>query len=343
MALPCHRLPPPCGTPVGYDRERMSRCLALLAIATIAAAGCGTYNYNRAALVPHAAPRLHSGAPMTSTGELSVGASSIAHLGEPGLGDPEAGVEIPGTQLHADGRVRLRRSAVSLGFVYENGLDAGAAKLKASQPPVDGGSVTGFGVTLDGSIPTSSPQVHIGLGVELMTWRVPYVEYASCAQGEACFPYAVMTEGTDAVGTAAVSVTPTYAVGRDLHVFGGVTARQHPTLKQKGQETDPLWTTPEVESGAVNFLVSAGVELALAGGAVKVSGVAYYDITPDPAEYRPGLAALLTIPLGRDDRDPPPGAPVPMPAPGPYPGQPGPPYAPPPPPYVPPPAPAPGY
>ena len=50
----------------------------------------GRYTFEEVALAAR-----NSGMPLEGRGELSVGASSIAHLGDPGVGDPTAGVEIP--------------------------------------------------------------------------------------------------------------------------------------------------------------------------------------------------------------------------------------------------------
>jgi hypothetical protein len=288
--------------------------------------------------------------PLEGMAELSAGASSVSHLGDPGVGDPEAGVEIPGTQLF--GQLRFGFGLASVGMLYQNGLDQGAEPLKSTQPPVEAGSVHGYGMTTDFSIKTANPRLRVGLGLELMIWDVPYVEYYTCAAGEACFPYAIQAEGRDRVPTVGASLTPSYHTG-DVTVFGGLTARQHPTLQQKGMDTDPLFDEPEVESGPFNFIISAGAELALAGGQVKASAIAYWDMTQNPAKYGPGVALVLAVPLGRRHHDPgatappppvypyaPPAPYPPAPAPPPYPPAPA-PYPPAPAPYPPAPAPPP--
>src|SRR5688572_18741869 len=84
--------------------------------------GCGNYTYNRAALVPRATPRMTSGQPIEGRGQLSLGASSVAHLGDPEIGDDKnAGVEIPGTQLFGALKGRIGE-IFSFGVLYENGL-----------------------------------------------------------------------------------------------------------------------------------------------------------------------------------------------------------------------------
>ena len=301
--------------------------------------GCGTYNYNRAALVPRATPRMTTGQPIDGQAQLAVGASSVAHLGKPGVGDPNAGVEIPGTQLHGDLRARIGES-VSFGILYENGLDQGAKPLKSTQPPVEGGNVAGYGLAMDVSIPTSDPRFRVGLGVDAIVWSVPYVEYFTCAAGEDCFPYSVQESGRDLVETFAASLTPSFKATPEVTVFGGVTARQHPTIQQKGMEMDPLFSEPEVESGPINFIVSGGASFSLGNGAVYASAIAYWDVSSDPAKYKPGLALMLAVPFGKSyaarQSQPPPQYPPPgYPPPG-Y-------YAPPPQQYPPPGYPPQGY
>ena len=311
-----------------------------LAWVALVLGACGTYNYNRAALVPRATPRMHSGAPLDGRAELSVGASSVASFGDPGVGDPNAGVEIPGTQLHGDMRVRLG-DIVALGFIYENGLDKGATPLKSTQPPVEGGNVQGMGMSVDIAVPTNNPNLHIGLGLDAIVWSVPYVEYFTCAMDESCFPYQIQNHGSDDVDTFAASFTPTYVASDQVTVFGGVTLRNHPTINQKGQEMDPLFFSPQVESGPANLVVSGGVQVSLAEGAVLASAVAYWDSSQNIAKYTPGLGMLLSVPFGRKtaprDPPPPPGylyvpppgyAPPPPPPPPPLPPAPPPPLAP---------------
>jgi hypothetical protein len=293
---------------------------------------------------------MSGGHPLQGKGQLTLGASSVAHLGDPSAGDPNAGIEVPGTQLFGSLRGQLN-DTLSFGLIYENGLDAGAKPLKSTQPPVEGGSVQGYGVSTDVSIRMSDPRFRIGLGFDLMVWNVPYVEYLSCAAGSDCFPYSIQNEGTDLVGTAAASVTPSYRVRDGLTLFGGLTVRQHPTLRQKGQENEPLLDDVEVQSGPANFLVSGGVELALGDGAVFATAIAYWDVSREPARYGPGAALMLSIPFGK--REPRPDTPAPPPPPpwgpmappppmGPM-GPPPPPMGPPPPYPPPPPPPPPGY
>jgi hypothetical protein len=253
---------------------------------------------------------MSGGPPLAGQAQLAVGASSVAHFSAPGPGDPNAGIEIPGTQLFGSLRGQLN-DTFSLGALYENGLDRGAKPLKGTQPPVEGGSVQGYGLTADVSIRTGDPRLRIGLGVDAMIWRVPYVEYLTCAAGEACAPYMIVEHDADMVGTFAASVTPSYRATDVVTVFGGLTVRQHPTIQQKGQEMGPLLDDPEVQSGPANVIASGGVELSIAEGALLASAIAYWDVSREPARYGPGAAVMLSIPFGKRA-----GAPAPSPPPG---------------------------
>lgn len=316
--------------------------LPRFSVLVILTAACGTYNANRAALVPRATPRMTSGQPLTGFAQFSAGASSVANLGEPGVGDPDAGIEIPSTQLHSSLKL-APNDRVSFGLLYENGLDRGATPLKSTQPPVENGSVQGYGFSIDVSVPTGDPKWRVGLGLDAMMWTVPYVEFLTCAKGEDCFPFMIEDKGTDNVGTFAASVTPSYRADKHVTVFGGLTVRQHPTLQQKTTEVDPIFDEPEVDSGPFNVIGAAGIEIAFADGGLLASAMAYMDFTGDPAKYKPGLALMLSVPIGKREPKPRP-APVLVPVYDPASGAPPPPPAYPPtyPPPPPPPPPA-GY
>ncbi|HEY4180171.1 MAG TPA: hypothetical protein VGM90_25185 [Kofleriaceae bacterium] len=293
--------------------------------------GCGTFNYNRAALVPRGTPRVTTGTPMDSVGQLDVGATSIAHLSSPGEGDPNQGVEIPGTQLHGGAKLRAGKN-LQLGIIYENGFDSGAKAIKSTQPPVDNGNVAGYGISIDAIIPTSDPNLNVGIGFDGILWSVPYVQYNSCAAGADCFPYSITERGRDHVNAFAASITPSYKVDPSIVIFGGATIRNQPTIQQKGQTMDPLLGDPndsEVQSGPANIIVSAGAQFSLADGSVLISGVAFYDVTKNVYQDKPGLGVMVSLPIGhlpkQQPANPPPQQQWYPPPPG---GYPPPPYAP---------------
>lgn len=305
-----------------------------------------TKNYNRAALVPRATPRMTSGAPIEGKGQLSIGASSVAHLGDPEQGDvSNQGIELPGTQLFGNLKGRFGEH-FSFGILYETGLDKGAKKLNSSQPDVDEGNTHGYGISMDVAIPIDE-KWNIGVGVDAMLWSCPYVEYDTVV-GTGGFTY--HDRGRDTVEQLAASITPSYKIDDDILVFGGLTVKNHPTIDQKG--TGTTIDDVQVDAGPGNYIISGGIEASLAKGAIKLSAMAYYDVSRDPAKYGPGMALMLSLPFGKrhDPNQPPPAGVIysPQPygqppyGPQPYPPQPYPPQPYPPQPYPPAPQPAPG-
>jgi len=270
--------------------------LGCLAGAVALAAGCSTYNVNRSALAPHAAPQLHPIAPMDTVAQLGLGASSVAHVKNPEVGNPSASVEIPGTQLHGDARLRVN-DWLTVGLVYENGLDATAHKPKGNlQPDVDAGNVTGYGASFEIALPTPNPQLTLGVSFNAMLWDVPWVEWRTCIDSclsEDGFTYEA--SGVQGVMTLGAGFTPTYRTG-SITWFGGISAREHPTIEQKGMEVGPNFDA-DVRSGPLAWTASAGAQVDLGG--VKGSVVLYQTLTNDPVQYGPSVAALLVVPLGK--------------------------------------------
>jgi hypothetical protein len=279
-----------------------------------------TTNYNRAALVPRATPRMTSGQPIEGRGQLSLGASSVAHLGDPKEGSTSnQGIEIPGTQFFGNIKGRIGE-VFTFGFQYENGLDAGAKKINKSQPDVDSGNVSGYGVNLDFYIPIED-KWKVGIGVDAMLWNCPYTSYETTQTGS----ITIRDTGSDIVEQLAASVTPSYKLDDDITLFGGLTIRQHPTIDQKGMGT--VIDDVEVRPGPANYIVSGGIEASLANDAVLLSAMAYYDLSRDIAKYGPGMALMVSLPFGKrkPPQQPPPGMIYAPPGYGPPPGQPYPP------------------
>lgn len=263
-----------------------------LVLALSVASGCAVKRVNRAAMVPHMTPTLRSGAPFEAPAELMVGASSVAHTWL-GSSDDSAAVEIPGTQAEAAARLRVTDN-VGLGLLYARGFGATAERIKSTQPPVDG-DVSGAGMSINGSIPTSDPRWRVGLNAEFVVWKVPYVEYSTCIDNCGGVPWTTVEEDTASVGQFALGVVPTYSTGK-VNLWGGVTVRTHPTIEQKGVEVG-VDTTDEVEAGSFNTVASLGADIDVGSG-VRVGATAYQVLHGRPASYGPSLAATITIPLG---------------------------------------------
>lgn len=266
--------------------------LATLATGLLAASACSVTRVNRAAMVPHMTPTLRAGAPFEAPAELSVGASSVAHT-TLGASDASAAVEIPGTQAEVAARLRITPN-VGLGILYARGFGATSEAIKNNQPPIDG-DVAGSGISVNGVIPTSDPRWHVGINAEFLVWNIPYVEYETCIENCGPVPWSGVEHGDSSIGQVALGIVPTYD-GGSWRAWGGVTARNHPTIEQKGTELG-VDVEDEVEAGSFNAVVSAGLDLDLGGG-IRAGATLYQVVRGAPASYGPSLAATLTVPLG---------------------------------------------
>ena len=272
--------------------------LALVLAPALALAGTGCVErVNRAAMVPHATPILANGNPLDTPAEFSAGASSVAHT-TLSSSDESAAVEIPGTQLEGSLRVRLGRYG-AIGLVVAHGLASTAQQIKREQPDVEGTGPLGKGFQLTASIPTGDPRWHVGLAAEFLSWTVPYVEYGVCVENCGGIPWTSIERGEDEVGQAAFAVIPTYRSGR-WNLWGGLTARSHPTIQQKGVESS-LDFEGDVEAGSFNTIVSAGADIEFGGG-VRAGMTLYQVVVGQPANYGPAVSAMVTIPLGGSRR-----------------------------------------
>ena len=291
----------------------MKPALLLVPVLAVAATGC-IERVNRAAMVPHATPILASGSPLDTVAELSAGASSIAHT-TLSSNDDSAAVEIPGTQIEGSLRAALTRH-FTVGLVVAHGLASTSEKIKREQPDVEGTGPLGKGLQIVGSIPTGDPRWHVGLAAEFLSWTVPYVEYGVCVENCGGVQWTSIERGEDEVGQAAFAVIPSYRSGR-WNLWGGLTARTHPTIQQKAVESS-LDFSGDVESGTFNAIVSAGADVQLGGG-VRGGLTLYQVVVGQPASYGPSLSAMLTIPLGPSRRPKPAAAAAASPAPTPAP------------------------
>lgn len=270
-------------------------------------AGCSTYAQHRAALVPHATPLPTDGQPLAAPAEISIGADNLVDLAAPHLGNPDAGVVVPKQQLRGQALFRVAPN-LSIGAVYEQGIRQNATRVSSTVPPIDEGTLAGPGVQMAYSLPTGTPGFRVGFATEIVFWNIPWVEYTSCIDN--CFggPYTYSQRDSTVIPTAAFAIVPSYRTGA-LTLFGGLTARNHPTITEKVITTIPD-SNGDVDSGPYNLTAHAGVAVELGGG-VRASVFVHQTLTSDPVAYGPGLGMLLSIPLGHDA--PPPPAPAPAP------------------------------
>ncbi len=267
--------------------------ISSLALAGIPLVAACVGNVQRSARVPHPAVPNATGQGMSSLADFSVGASSITDVVAPSVGDATQAVEVPGTQMR--GEFRLRTTANSfVGVVHERGFASTSQQPDSTQAPVGNGDVLGYGMVVGGSVKTSMPELRIGLVGEFMIWNVPYVEYQTLAPG---LPtnYTIVEHGTDSVATFGLGVSPSYKVGQ-FTAFGGVFARNHPTTLRKEYNV-VLQAGGDVESGPLNILLDAGVAYDFSK---QLSGslIINQNITANPVQYGPGLQVALTAKLG---------------------------------------------
>jgi hypothetical protein len=298
----------------------MRLVLAFVAAGLVGCIPPPVYRVQRTARVPHPAAPLRTGEPLAGPVELSVGASSIGDVTKPELVDEQASIEVAREQMRAEVRIRLGKRG-ELTPIFETAMGK-MVPLDSTQAPVEDGKPAGKGLAVRYSIDTGAPGFSVGLGVEAMSWTIPYVEYRTCI--EYCednnAPIMEKHYGREDVGTFGLSLAPTYRSG-NLAMFATAYTRRHPTIKRKGtEELSPDYDS-DVDGGNYNLMLSAGLEYRLP--VASVMATVQQDVTRDPVAYGPsfGLAIALRVPEPkphRIDREPPP-----MPPPPPTYGPPG--------------------
>jgi len=258
-------------------------------------AGC-IGNVQRSARVPHAAVPLSSGQPLAAPVEASAGLSNVTDVLKPRVGDPSQAVEVPATQMRNEIRVRVGDRAQA-GLIYEHGFGATSQKPDETQASVGDGDVMGGGVSFGYSFETGTPGLAIGTTVELMSWSVPYVEYATCTN---CLgaDVTVIDRGRATPMTLGVGVAPSFRRG-NVTVFGGAFARNHPTTQRKEYGADITFDDDDgdVKNGPFNVLLHAGVEVELQQW-LSALVVVHQNVIANPVQYGPGIGIALNARLG---------------------------------------------
>jgi len=268
--------------------------LRLLAVLPVLA-GCLTGNVQRSARVPHPGVPLSSGQPLPTTVELSAGLSNVTDLMAPQVGNASQAVEVPGTEMRDELRIRLGQRG-TLNVIYENGFASTSHKPDPTQAPIGSGDVHGYGTSIGYSFPTSTPGLSIGTTVETMVWSLPYVEYQTCT-GEGCSGMTtIIAHGRANPMTLGLGISPSYRMGA-ITVFGGLFGRNHPTAIRK--EMGVRFNDEDsVTSGQFNLLFHAGIELELADR-LSALILIHQDVIADPLRYGPGIGIALTGCIGK--------------------------------------------
>lgn len=257
----------------------------------------------RAALVPKIQPSQRNGQPMgNAVSEVSAGTAGLVSLTEPGeVEEANAGIAVPRSQVNAAARLKVAPN-FDLGLLWDHGFDEGSIAISDDQPDPEG-DVYGAGLSTYYSAETVDPRFRVGVGLDLLFYSVPYVEYRNCIEN--CFGerFTEVDHDRDTIPVLSAALIPSYRLSPKWTVFGGVTMRNHPTIPKEDIEGS-IDFEEEVESGPFNYLVSAGIEREIFGR-VRAMLVLYQPVVANPVRYGPTIGLNVTLPLGR--RDPPPG------------------------------------
>lgn len=264
--------------------------MRLVLASLLATTACGTYDNHRAALVPHAAPTMFDGQPMTNVGQVAVGADNLFDLAKPTAGDSTQGDQVPQHQLHLSAALRGQGDMVSVSGVFERALVSNSTVINSDAPRITDAGLTGAGVALRLAIPTSTPGLRIGMAIEGVVWSVPWVQFSTCAPN--CG--SIATDKADLVPTLGIAFIPSYKFGR-VTLFGGATMRNQPTIAAETYTVGaPDQEGPDV--GSWTFTAHGGVAVDVGSG-VKATAIVH-DTFGGPIAYGPSVAVELSIPLG---------------------------------------------
>jgi hypothetical protein len=256
------------------------------------ATACANYATHQAAFVPHATPVPGDGQPLDTPAQIGVGASSI-DLTQPSASDPNAGDAVPKVQMRGSLDGQFGRY-MTFGASLEHGEVA--EPVTPYQPALGNSGATGYGLHVQGSIPTGLRGLRIALSAEAVAWSVPYIQYDTCVQncGAGNNGYTVSYQGNDNVTTWAFGLVPSYRTGA-WTVYGGATLRDQPTTAAKFDTTSP--GDAGVDAGPTNLTVHAGVEYDVR--VIKLAVAIHDTVTSAPITYGPSIAAMVSIPLGK--------------------------------------------
>jgi len=292
--------------------------------ALVAASGCTQYSVRRAALVPHQQPIQRSGQAIgNSRIELGLGSPTLGSFVEPKEAEgANAGIVLPRHEITGNFRARVTKN-LDLGLIWDHGFDQGSRKVAEDMPNPDNGDVMGYGVSMYFAAPID-PTFSVGIGADLLLYSIPYVEYRTCVEN--CFgeEFTIIDEERDTIPVISLAVIPSWKLNEKVALFAGATLRNHPTIEKSDVEGPELFDDEEVDMGPENIVLSAGVEVTLGAG---IRGMAYVfqPAAGQPVNYGPTFGIGFTIPLIRDQPQPPQQQQITAP-PGPYPPPPPPAY-----------------
>lgn len=225
---------------------------------------------------------------------FEAGATNLADLLAPTSGAtgtrPPAGIAVAQHQARMAFAIAPTH-ALRVTYFHERAFHSDSHEISPTIPPLDDRSALGYGMGIDGSIPTSTPGFRIGVATELEIWSCPYVSYTSETTGGSL----TVDEGRSNVGTVALGLTPSYRSGHWTG-YGNVTMRNHPTMIEK-QSSDLIPPDPEVTGGPLNVVAAAGV--AFRQDNVEVALDVHQTVTTDPVQYGPAIGLWMRIEGGK--------------------------------------------
>jgi hypothetical protein len=248
------------------------------------------YRVQRSARVPRPTVPLRTGEPLAGPIELTLGASSLAQTKTP-TGNEDKAMELPDHQVRGELRVRIGRGEIAM--VHERAIGH-ATKLDETQADVDGsGQPWAVGTAIRYAIQPRGAPWSIGLELEALSWMVPYTEIRTCVDNcEGVDPHQEIHSRSSEL-TVGFGITPAYRFGR-WTVFGGVFARNHPTIVRKDEERFEK-NFEDTEGGPMNTLVHAGA--AVRFGAFTALLLVNQNLDRDPVFYGPGIGVALSATL----------------------------------------------
>lgn len=251
------------------------------------------YRVQRDIRAAHATAPLWSGSPMQDPVEAAVGASNLVDARAPRLGDdPTVASEIPSAQVRGELRFRLGQYA-QLAMIHDHAISSTYRPLDPTQAPVGHGTAQSFGLAIRGSIPDEEvPGLSIGIGLELLEWSLPYVEYRSCVANCDGQPLQQMNTGDDSLFEPALQFIPSYRRGA-WTFFAGMYATPQARIVRKGSEIGSTDYDSDIDRSGFNFIANAGAEVTF--GYVSVLAQIQQDLVNDPVSYGPSLGIGLSL------------------------------------------------
>lgn len=273
----------------------------------VVAAGCGTYQIKRSALVPSVAPPIMNGHPIDNGRvRLSVGNATYLRAAKPREKpnvDTNAGLHIPRTNFAGQVLLRLGRH-VGLGGKMELGLGEGADPIADDVAPRPSGNTFGMGPVVQVWLPLIRG-LELHFHGEVLLFGAPYDEYTRRTDLPTPQPWRLNRSDVNYVWVFTAAAAFSYRAG-PFAFFAGLAARNQPTNVEL-QETSAAgvglaFTSDEVTGGPVYSVAFGGATFRFLRR-FEVTAQIYQPLSDNPVQYRgPALAFYFSVALGDPPR-----------------------------------------